>query len=935
MLKPLIVAQSFLTRSKINAWVGVVLLCLVFQGCDSKLTTEQYLQRARQFIEQGNLNTAVIELKNALQASPESGEARWLLGTVYIQLEDGASAEKELRHAQRSGVDSDSIIVPLARALFLQSNYDEITNGLLPLSSLTPDQQAELLAIRGQAYLYQDKIERAQEELDKALNINDQTVTALLGHAKVNIASGDSGAIRAWLERAISVESSNHEAWGLLARLEESSGDMEAAGQAYTKAIEGNIRPLTHLLQRALFRIQLEQFDGAEADLKRLPNNHFAKDYGFGLIKFRQQDYVQAQSLLELALTKRENYAPAVYFLGLSHFMQGHELQADNYLNQFIKLAPRSNSAATTLASLQIRRGDLSQAEAVLSSVLERDAGNEQALQLMAATLLAQGKNSDAIAVYQRLVARNPSSSEVLSKLGLALMAQGDVAIGAAKLEAAIKLAPEEDKPQLALFLGLLSSGDKEKALAAAEKWVTNKPQSSSAVLALGWGLLANGQGLQAENAFERVLELSPGNASATHNLAVLAIQQDDVNGAVKYYQDSLKLNPTHAGIGTSLAQLYVLTGQQDEAIGLLEELWQNDPGHIQSAVMLGQALLRAGDSRRAEQVLAESLKTQPEAPALLLNLGTAQAENGNFSQAVDTFRKLVDRQGDSARNYYLLAQAYYKNGDKKGFTSALEKSYRLNPNVLDSQIAMLGLFLEQKKYSRAQSLVDELLVKFPNNVDVHLQSARLSMAKGKLEDGVKAYQSAHRLAPSRSDILVKFAMAQWQSGEQNAAISTMEAWLKKNPGNRVAAYNLANFYLLGGRKEEARSAFADILTAHPDHVLALNNLASLMRSSDLSQALEYAERAYKLAPQAPAVADTLAMTLLAGKGQEERAIRLLETAVKKAPGNAEISYNFAWALVENGQKNRAITLLKNLANSEGDFPQKQQARKLLADLGM
>ena len=872
MLKSLIVAQSFLARSKINTWVSIVLLCLLFQGCDSKLTAEQYLQRARQFTEQGNLNTAVIELKNALQASPENGEARWLLGTVYIQLEDGASAEKELRHAQRSGVDFDSIIVPLARALFLQNNYEEIINGLLPLPSLTPDQQAELLAIRGQAYLYQDKIERAREELDKALNINDQAVTALLGHAKANIASGDRGAIRAWLERAISVEPSNHEAWGLLARLEESSGNIEAAGQAYTKAIEGNIRPLTHLLQRALFRIQLEQFDGAEADLKRLPNNHFAKDYGFGLIRFRQQDYVQAQSLLELVLSKNEDYTPAVYFLGLSHFMQGHELQADNYLNQFIKLAPRSSSAATTLASLQIRRGDLSQAETVLSSVLERDAGNEQALELMAATLLAQGKNSDAIAVYQRLVARNPSSSEVLSKLGLALMAQGDIAIGAAKLEAAIKLAPEEDKPQLALFLGMLNSGDKEKALFSAQQWLVNKPQSSSAAIALGWALLANEQEVAAKSAFEKVLVLSPGNPSATRNLAVMAIREGDINKAISYFQNSLKLHPTHMAIGTSLAKLYTLSGQQKEAVALLDTLWSSNPEHSETAVMLGQALLRTGDAQRAQQILAESLKAQPENTGLLLTLGTAQAENGNYSQAVDTFKQLVDRQGSSARNYYLLAQAHYKSGDRKGFARALEKSYRLNPNALEPQIAMVGLMVEQKKYSRAQSIVDDLLLKFPKNVDAYLQLARLLSAKGELDGGIKAYQDAHRLAPERSDIVVKLAMAQWQAGEQDAAILTMEIWLKKTPGNRVAAYNLANFYLLGGRKKEARSAFADILTTNPDHVLALNNLASLLRNSDLSQALKYAERAYKLAPQVPAVADTLAMALLAGEGQIGRA---------------------------------------------------------------
>ncbi len=935
MIKTKNVGRIFISFPKVGGWLGITLFCLLLQACGPTLTAEQYLQRARTAIEQGEPNAAVVDLKNALQISPDNGEARWLLASIYIQLEDGVSAEKELRQAQNAGIALDSVIVPLARALFLQGRYDDLISDILPSNDLAAAQRAEVLAIRGQTYIYQGKLERAQEVLDQALNINDETITALVGHALVNMASGELGAVRGWLERVLAIAPNHHQAWGLLGRLEERSGNFDAAQEAFTKAITGNSSPARYILLRALLNIQREQFAIAASDLQKLPDTYFAKDYALGLIQFRQENYSAAQNLFERALSKQSDYAPAMYFLGLSHFMQEHEQQADSYLKQFLQRAPGSSSAATTLANLQIRRGDLNEAEALLGSVLARDAENKQALELMAGALLAQGKRSRAIDVYRHLAEQNPDSSEVLIKLGLALMSRGDVSLGVVNLEKAIALAPGEDKPQLALFLGLLNGGETVRALVAAEQWAANKPENSSALLALGWSLLADGQIGAAKKAFEDVLKVSPGNPSATQNLAVLAIRAGDVTGALNYYQASLKVYPKHAGTVAALAKLQMRIGQRKEAVLGLEKVWQSNPELVEPARLLGRALLLEGNTARAQQVLAKSLKTNAENTGLLLALGAVQAENANYLQAVATLERLVDLQPDSAHNYYLLAQAYYRAGDKKGFASAMKKSYRLKPDALKVQVAMLGLLLGQEQYAKARGIVADMAKNHPDKAEVYVQAARLSLAEGKLIESLQAYQHARRLAPQRSDIVVDVALAQWRLGEHDAAILAMEAWLKKNPGNRVVSYNLANFYFLGQRKAEARRAFSDIVASQPNHVSALNNLASLLRDTDLPHALQYAERAHKLAPNAPEIADTLAMTLLAGRGQEVRAIRLLEKAVQRAPGNPEISYNLARALAGKGEQERAADILKRLAGSQGKFPQKEQARSLLVELGM
>src|SRR5258708_28462088 len=68
-----------------------------------------YLEDAKKLLEKGDAKSAVIQLKNAVQADPESGLARFELGVVELRLADYLSAEKELRSALDRQFDRDKV----------------------------------------------------------------------------------------------------------------------------------------------------------------------------------------------------------------------------------------------------------------------------------------------------------------------------------------------------------------------------------------------------------------------------------------------------------------------------------------------------------------------------------------------------------------------------------------------------------------------------------------------------------------------------------------------------------------------------------------------------------------------------------------------------------------------------------------------------------
>ena len=65
--------------------------------------SENYFNEAKTFLEQGELNAAIIQLKNSIKSDLDNVEARFELARIYVLMGDGASAEKELKAARDRG----------------------------------------------------------------------------------------------------------------------------------------------------------------------------------------------------------------------------------------------------------------------------------------------------------------------------------------------------------------------------------------------------------------------------------------------------------------------------------------------------------------------------------------------------------------------------------------------------------------------------------------------------------------------------------------------------------------------------------------------------------------------------------------------------------------------------------------------------------------
>src|SRR6266436_6908325 len=110
--------------------VGAV-AALAWSAAHAKDSTA-YVKEAEQYIAQGDLKAAEIQLRNALREAPQDPVLRARLADVYLLLGDAVSAEREARAArERNGKEADYLPV-LADALLRQEKLANLIDLVQP-----------------------------------------------------------------------------------------------------------------------------------------------------------------------------------------------------------------------------------------------------------------------------------------------------------------------------------------------------------------------------------------------------------------------------------------------------------------------------------------------------------------------------------------------------------------------------------------------------------------------------------------------------------------------------------------------------------------------------------------------------------------------------------------------------------------------------------
>jgi putative PEP-CTERM system TPR-repeat lipoprotein len=359
----------------------------------------------------------------------------------------------------------------------------------------------------------------------------------------------------------------------------------------------------------------------------------------------------------------------------------------------------------------------------------------------------------------------------------------------------------------------------------------------------------------------------------------------------------------------------------------LIDKAVSENPGETGPRLALIEFHLANRDAKKAAVAAQDALAAIPDKPELLNAAGAAQYLSGDVNQALATYAKLATLQPASPLAPMRIAEIQMAQKNTDEAVKNLRKVLEIKPDLLEAQRSLIVAFLAAGKTKDALGVARDVQKQRPKEAIGYILEGDVQASGKRWPEAVTAYRTGLNQAPS-SDLAIRLHKALLASQNTVEADKATSEWLKANPKDVALRQYLGDLAIARKDYQAAAQYYRSVVDQQPENPLALNNLAWVSGQMKSTKAIEYAEKANKLAPNQPALMDTLAM-LMADKGDTTGAIALLRKALEISPQAAPLRLNLARVLINAGRKDEARSELETLAKLGDKFADQGEVTRL------
>ena len=910
----------------ITVAAGLTLAALL--ACQRMKPVDDVLQDARSAHARGEDRAAVIELKNLLQQEPGNGAARRMLAELHLLQGDPASAEKELRRALALGQPRAQLLPLLVKALLAQGAYQGV------LDELHADANtAAVLAWRGQALSGLGKAADAGQLYAQALDKDGRLVAAHLGQAGLALLRSDAKAAMSSVEQALAAQPRDIDALRFKGDLQRAQGDLASALATYQAILAQDKHNLQAYADMAAIYMQQGRPALARQQLaaaRQLQPGSLVVLYAQALLELGEGKHKAALEHAQAVLHAAPDHMPSLLLAAAAELATGATAQARAHVQHYRQRLPGEPFALRLQAMCDLREGKAQDALALLEPVVSSGLQDVDLLALAGEAAMRSGRHELAARWFGLASSLAPESGSLLAANGLSLLSQGQDARAVEALsQAARKDGAAAERAGVLLVMAHLRARHFTEAMAQVKR--LQAQGDNPAVENLKGGvLLASGDMTGARQAYARALALDPAHMPALDNLAELDLLEKKGPQARQRYQAALRQQRDSLPLLMALAKLEARLGDSAAAVAWLERAHATAPDAQAPALALAGLYLRQGQADKALQQAQRLHALRPDDRSCLDLLAQSAAAAGKHALALDSLQKLAALQSNDAELQLRIARTELVLQQKPAALVAAHKALALEPAREEALVLASALMLDRRAYDDARKLARAAQQRLPSKAIGFKLEGDALLEQGKAGEALAQYEHGFSLQAS-GPMLIALHRALHAAGKHAAAQQRIAAWLAGHPADQATRLYYASFLLQAMDFAAARLEYQALLARDPDNVLALNDLAWTLLQLKDGDPLRLAEKAFRLAPANPAVADTLAW-IYAETGKPARALPLLKKALENAPAAADIRLHYAHALFRSGDKRGARQQCEQLLALQ-DFPRRAEVQGLLARL--
>ena len=704
------------------------------------------------------------------------------------------------------------------------------------------------------------------------------------------------------------------------------------------------------------------------AGCARSPEARKAAHLGRAEKYYQREKYPEAIVELQNVLRLDAQNVQAHYRLGLAHHRLGEFGLAYRHLLKTQELDGTKLDVRQKLGEIYIARGKVDEAKEQAEYILERNANDLDALLLLAATVrtmdelnaqiaaveAAKARHGDQPRLYTMLgslyaakrdvataerhfkeaVARDPKSIEARTILGNFYLSRRQVDAAEAEFKAAAGVAPVGSPSRMRLAEFYATTGKPDEAKKVLAEITTKAPDFLPAWRRIAQLAFDERKYDEAAVAVNRLLEKNPRDLEGRVLKGRIHLARRETDDAIQEFQKALKSEPKFTEARIQLATAFLQGGKVEQAKGALAEAISVTRNSADARLMLAELNLRTNAARVAIGDLEKLVAEQPRLARAWLMLAGAYLSVGQPGKATEIYRKLVAAAPKNPGLRVAAGAALKAGGKPNEARKEFEAALAARPDYVEPLAQLVSLDMQAKNPKGALERTQRQIALVPKSAALHHLLGDVYLANGDLSKAEAAFTHAIELEPGLDSAYLRLGRIYSSTEKLDQASAKIDELLARNPKNIRALMLSGNIQQRRGDFAAAQRTYEQVLKLNPRFGPAANNLAYVLTETggDKERALELAQLAKELIPDEPRVTDTLGWVLYK-RGVHDRAARLLAESASKAPTDPLLQYHLGAATLRIGDRDTARRALQVAVNAKEDFPGKDDARRLLAEL--
>ena len=625
---------------------GLAIAALMICGCKKspEARSAAFMDTGKKFLEKKDTTRAILQFRNAAQATPKNAEVYYQLGIAYLTAGDIRNGLFSLHRTLELNPKHAGARLRMGVLTANANDPTILRDSQKRLEALLKDENGNVEALHALALteLKLGESQNAMEHLQRALTLAPQStaVAVMLSQAKIQAKDIKGG--EEVLKKNLQANPKSSEAATVLGEFYASQTRMGEAEQLYRQASTldpTSALPLWHL---AMLQLGQGRKQEAEQNFKRLSglaDKEFKQEYAIFLFHENRTD----EALREFNRLVKEDPEDRVARTRLiaAYRSVNREADARGVLEAALKKNPKDSDALLQKAELWLAAGKYTEAEADLNKVTSLNPDSAEARYIMAKLRLARGEELRYREDLFKAVELNPYFLTARLELAAALTAGKNSKRAIEVLDAA----PEAQRQQTAVLVqrnwALWTSGDLTEMRKGIDLGLSRE-RSTDLLLQDALWKLQKGNAPAARTVLEEALKLDPTNVRALRALNATYNAQKQGAVALQKVKEYAAQQPKSAPIQEFLGTLLMANGDLKQARVAFEAATAADPKSVRAVLSLVQADVAEEKLDDAQRRLGTVLNSGGGNSVARLWMGNLELEKRNPKAALEHFRQAV-----------------------------------------------------------------------------------------------------------------------------------------------------------------------------------------------------------------------------------------------------------------------------------------------------